>query len=267
MTHFYAIILASFSASLVECVEALTIVLAVGVSRNWKSSLSGAACGLAALVALVLVAGPLMSQAAFSLGLMQIIIGVLLLLFGLRWLRKAVLRTAGLIPLHDEALSYSKQIGLMVGKEDGQSDAFKNEAAKNRFDMLAFMASLKAVLIEGIEVVFIVLAVGAPEASLFPATLGAAAALLLIMLLGLLLHRPLTRIPENTLKFAVAVILTAFGLFWIGEGSGLRWPGGDLAIVALMALVLGTALGLAVHLKRRNASATKSNPQPTKTQI
>ena len=245
LTHEGASTLAAFSASLVEFVEALTIVLAVGVSRGWRSALAGTGAGLVLLTVLVLIFGPLLSHIPVPVAWLQMTIGALLLIFGLRWLRKAILRASGLIPLHDEARLYQEEVRQM--KQIGQT--------KGRWDSIALVTSFKAVVLEGIEVVFIVVAVGATETSLLPASVGAAAALLLVALLGIMLHRPLTRVPENSLKLAVGVILSAFGLFWIGEGLGLTWPGGDVVILGFIAGLLTIALfavGLLQKQQRRN---------------
>lgn len=240
--HQIAVVSASFSASLVECVEALTIVVAVGVSRGWRSSLLGVVSGLIVLCLLVLGCWPLFTQNLFPLAAMQVVIGIFLLLFGLRWLRKAILRMANIIPLHDEAVIFKKQI-TQLGKS----------GAKDQLDLIAFITSLKAVLIEGVEVVFIIVAMGATETSFVTVSLGAVAALVVVVLGGVILHGPLTRIPENTLKFGVSVILSAFGLYWIGEGSGLHWPGGDLSLPGLVLFFLTMSLLIVINLKKRTS--------------
>lgn len=226
-------VLASFMASLVEFVEALTIVLAVGIVRGWRSALLGAAAGLVALAALVFAVGPTISR--IPLHLVQLWVGTLLLLFGLRWLRKAILRAAGVLPLHDEAKTFAKETAALhrIGG-----------AAQSEVDPVAFLTVFKSVVLEGIEVVFIVIAIGAGGRLLVPAVVGASLALALVALLGLWLHRPLTRIPENALKFGVGVMLSAFGAFWVGEGIGIDWPGADSALVALIVAFLAIALGL-----------------------
>ena len=230
---------AAFLASLVEAVEALTIVLAVATVRGWRAAGLGAFAGLVVLVLIVVALGPLLDQV--PLHLLQLAIGVLLLLFGMRWLRKAILRAAGIIPLHDEAAAFASETAELRGQ------ASRHET---RLDWLAALASFKAVLLEGLEVVFIVIAVGAGGGLLVPAGAGALAACLLVAGIGFVVHRPLARVPENTLKFAVGVMLTAFGVFWTGEGLGVPWPGADLAIVAFAALFLGVGLA-AVPLARR----------------
>jgi uncharacterized membrane protein len=241
-THAGASILAAFLASLVEFVEALTIVLAVGIVRGWRPALLGSALGGALLVILVAALGPLLGR--FPLSWLQAAIGILLLLFGTRWLRKAVLRAAGIVPLRDEIASYAKEAERLRG--EGRAHPL--------WDTVGVVATFKAVVLEGMEVVFIVIAIGAAGRMLIAASLGAGAALLVVVILGAALHRPIARVPENSLKFAVGVLLSAFGVFWIGEGSGLAWPGGDLAILGLIAGFLATAL-LAVRLARAAAAA------------
>lgn len=231
-------VLASFMASLVEFVEALTIVLAVGVTRGWRSALLGTAAGLAVLVALVLALGR--SLTAAPLPLLQLVVGFLLLMFGLRWLHKAVLRAAGIVPLHDENQAFAHEI------ETHRAAGY----AGRTLDKIALVTTFKTVMLEGIEVVFIVIALGASGGHLVPASLGALLALLLVVGLGLWLHRPLANVPENSLKFGVGVMLAAFGTFWVGEGIGLVWPGEDAAIFVLIAVFLTVGLGLAKVCKR-----------------
>jgi len=230
---------AAFLASLVEAVEALTIVLAVATVRGWRPAGLGALAGLLVLALIVVALGPLLDHV--PLHLLQLVIGVLLLLFGMRWLRKAILRAAGVIPLHDEALTFAAET------EELREQARRNEA---RLDWLAAITTFKAVLLEGLEVVFIVIALGSGRGMLIPASVGAIAACLAVAAVGLIVHQPLARVPENTLKFAVGVMLSAFGVFWTGEGLGVAWPGGDLAIVAFAAMFLAVS-GAAVLLARR----------------
>jgi len=236
-------VLAAFLASAVEFVEALTVVLAVGSVRGWRSALSGSASGLALLVILTLAFGPLLT--AVPLALMQLVAGTLLLLFGLRWLRKAVLRTAGILPHHDEAAAYAAETARL------RTAHLRTAGTRRAWDRAAFATSFQITLIEGMEVVFIVLAVGAGSGALLRAAgAGALAALVLVIALGVALHRPLARVPENALKFTVGVVLSGFGTFWVGEGLGLPWPGSDLSLPALCAGFLATAW-LAVTLCRR----------------
>jgi uncharacterized membrane protein len=235
---------AAFLASLVEAVEALTIVLAVASVRGWKPAGLGSLAGLALLAAIIILLGPLLSL--IPLALLQFTIGLLLLLFGMRWLRKAALRAAGIIPLHDEASAFATETAEL------REQARRREA---HLDWLAGLASFKAVVLEGLEVVFVVIAVGAPHGRLGAASVGAAAACLLVAVIGLVVHRPLARVPENTLKFAVGVLLSAFGVFWIGEGLSVPWPGEDLAIVVFAFLFLGVALASVAVARRGMARA------------
>src|SRR5438477_2882587 len=230
---------AAFLGSLVEALEALTIVLAVATVRGWRPAGLGAAAGLASLALVVAALGPLLDRV--PLHLLQLVIGVLLLLFGMRWLRKAILRAAGVIPLHDEAAAFARETAELHEQTN------RHEL---RLDWLAGLTSFKAVLLEGLEVVFIVIAVSAGRGLMVPASAGAIAACLLVAGVGLVVHRPLARVPENTLKFGVRVMLSAFGIFWTGEGLSVAWPGGDLAIVAFAALFLMVGLA-AVALTRR----------------
>ncbi len=241
--------LAAFMASTVECVEALTIVLAVGVVRGWRSALIGSGVGLLLLAAGVLAFGS--SLSAIRLPVLQGVVGTLLLLFGLRWLRKAILRAAGVLALHDEAAAFAKQSAAL---RDGVPPWWHG------IDAVAFVTSFKAVVIEGLEVVFIVIAIGASGTLLWPAAFGAALALLLVVLLGLAIRRPLSKVPENALKFAVGAMLSAFGSFWVGEALGAPWPGADMAILALIATFVGAAL-LLVGVVRRLRVAAAGRPR------
>ncbi len=239
--HIGPVFLAAFLASLVEFVEALTIVLAVGVTRGWRWALVGAGAGAIVLILLTAAFGPALQLA--PLATLQIVVGVLLLLFGMRWLRKAILRAAGVISLHDEEKIFHRQTTSL----GALGLSFGTKTTRGAFDGIAFITSFKAVMIEGLEVVFIVIAVGATGGMLVPGSIGAAAAACVVVLLGFILHRPLARIPENTLKFSVGVLLSAFGVFWIGEGLGARWPGEDWAILGLATGFLAfSALGVAL---------------------
>jgi Ca2+/H+ antiporter, TMEM165/GDT1 family len=220
---------AAFLASLVEAVEALTIVLAAGMLRGWRAAIVGTAAALVVLACIVIALGPLLDRIPID-GL-KLVIGTLLLLFGVGWLRKAVLRAAGIIPLHDQNASF-------VTETANLRDAVTPRRAG--FDWFGGVIAFKAVLLEGLEVVFIVIAVGAGRGLLLPASLGAMAACIVVLAIGTIVLRPLARVPENTLKFAVGVILSAFGVFWTGQGLGIAWPGEDL-----MVLFFGAAFLLA----------------------
>ena len=243
--HIGSAVTAAFLASLVEAVEALTIVLAVAMVRGWRPAGFGALAGLIALAVIVIALGPLLDR--LPLNVLQLAIGVLLLLFGMRWLRKAILRTAVVIMLHDEASVFADETAELREEEDRRAP---------HLDLLAGLASFKAVLLEGLEVVFIVIAVSAGRGVLVPVSIAALAACLLVAATGLAVHRPLARVPENVLKFAVGVMLSSFGVFWTGEGLGTAWPGGDLAIVAFMAAFLATALVAVALLGRRGAAVS-----------
>jgi uncharacterized membrane protein len=230
---------AAFLASAVEVVEAFTIVLAVGLLRGWRPAAIGTAAGLGVLGLLIVALGPLLDR--IPLHLLQLVIGVLLLLFGMGWLRKAILRAAGVIALHDEdAIFAAESAELSAAAARRQSSA----------DWLAGTVAFKAVLLEGLEVVFIVIAVGAGRGLLWPAALGALAACVAVLALGFIIHKPLARVPENTLKFGVGVMLSAFGVFWTGEGLGIDWPGQDLALPIFAALFLIVGIGTASALRR-----------------
>jgi len=229
---------AAFLASLVEVVEAFTIILAVGTVRGWRPAAAGTIAGLIVLSAMVAFLGPALNQ--IPLQSMRIAIGLLLLLFGLRWLRKAILRYAGVIPLHDESTAFAA----------ATTELGRNELRSHRrLNWIAGITAFKAVLLEGIEVVFIVVAVGVGPGLLGPASIGAAAAGALVLAVGLIAHRPLARVPENTLKFAVGILLSSFGVFWTGEGLGVTWPDGDFALVGFI-LVFSVASFLSVRIAR-----------------
>jgi uncharacterized membrane protein len=229
-THAGPTALAAFLASLVEAVEALTVILAVGTMRGWRDALLGCAAALFVLGCIVAALGPALT--VIPLGALQLVVGGLLLLFGLRWLRKAILRAAGVLPLHDEALAFQKEQQRLAGV-----------ARTAAWDNIAFAASFQITMLEGAEVVFIVLGVGAGDAELLRAgSLGALGALLLVIIVGAAVHRPLARVPENQLKFLVGLLLSAFGTFWFGEGVGLAWPGADWSLATLVAGYLAIAL-------------------------
>jgi uncharacterized membrane protein len=220
--------LASFLASAVEMVEALTIVLAVGVTRGWPSVRLGALAALATLAVVVAVLGP-------SLSLMPIVVGGFLLIFGMQWLRKAILRASGITPLHDEEQAYRR--GIELAQHAGP-------VHRTGVDWYAFTLSFKGVFLEGLEVAFIVLTFGSTPGGISVAATGATAALVLVGATGLLVHEPLSRVPENLMKFVVGLLLTTFGVFWGGEGVGIAWPGGDVALVLILALLTVSSAGL-----------------------
>lgn len=236
---------AAFLASVVEVVEAFTIVLAVGVLRGWRPAIAGTLAGLAVLAIIVAGLGPLLDQVPLH-GL-QLVIGVLLLLFGMGWLRKAILRSAGIVPLHDELAAFQAE------KANLDKEA---QTHGTSLDWIAGITAFKAILLEGLEVVFIVIAVGSGRGLVGPAALGALAACVLVLLVGAVVHKPLSRVPENTMKFGVGVMLSSFGVFWTGEGLGIAWPGQDLTLLLFAALFLltGIAMSYILSAKRQEIS-------------
>jgi len=239
------VVAASFLASAVEMVEALTIVLAAGVTRGWRSSLVGVGAALLVLAALVVVLGPALDRVPIDT--LRLVVGGLLLVFGIQWWRKALLRYSGLKALHDEEATFAqeREAALQYGRE-----------TRAGLDWYAFTLCFKGVLLEGLEVAFIVVTFGATSRAFGPAALGALAALVLVLLAGLTLHRPLSQVPENTLKFAVGIMLSAFGTFWAAEGAGAHWPGSDAAILGLVAVYLLLSYALVRALK--NARQAKA---------
>lgn len=237
------LVLAAFLASAVEMVEALTIVLAVGVTRGWRSALIGVSTAFGALGAIVAALGPALTLV--PIGLLRLVVGGLLLVFGLQWLRKAILRGSGYKALHDEDAIFRQEVAEALA-----AGAIRRQA----IDWYAFTLSFKGVFLEGLEVAFIVLTFGA-SGRLSLAVLGAAAALVVVGGAGAAVHRPLSRVPENTMKFAVGVMLTTFGIFWGAEGTGVEWPGAEGALVGVLAFVLLLSLGLTAALRRRREQA------------
>jgi uncharacterized membrane protein len=218
--------LPAFLASIVEFVEALTIVLAVGVTRQWRSTLIGVAAAIAVLAAVTIVFGSAIVLFV-PIGVLRLVIGGFLVIYGLQWLIKAILRAAGAKAKHDEASIY--EAGLVAMRDEPPVSA-------TGMDWISFTVAFKGVLLEGLEVAFIVVTFGASAGQLGPAAAGAAVAGVLVLLVGIAVHRPLTRVPENGLKFVVGLMLTTFGTFWAGEGIGIEWPAGDATLVVLFAV-------------------------------
>src|SRR5947209_5093660 len=218
----------SFIASSVEFVEALTIVLAVGTTRGWRAPLVGAALAALTLAAIVAVIGVALVTVV-PRHVLQIVVGVLLLLFGLRWLRKAILRFARVVALHDEELIYQREVAELRAQG----------LRKDEWDWVGTVISYKSVLLEGLEVAFIVIAFGAGGATAMSAAIwGAIAAGVVVIGLGVALKHPLTQVPENTMKFGVGAMLTTFGVFWSAEGLGTEWPGDAISLFGILAVVL-----------------------------
>ena len=243
MGHEALAFLTAFLASSVEAVEALTIVLGVGIVRGWRSSLSGATAAAAVLVAIVVVLGPALDR--IPIEALQLVVGALLLVFGLQWLRKAILRASGFKELHDEEVAYREEQELASGAP----------RSSGWMDWYSFTVAFKGVLLEGLEVVFIVVALGTAQDALGLAALGAAVAVLLVAVVGVVVHRPLARVPENGVKLAVGLLLTSFGCFWAAEGVGVEWPGGEASLPALIAYFAVLSYALARTLRGRRPAA------------
>lgn len=240
MTATLALFLSVFLACTVEAVEALTVVLAVGVTRGWRSSGLGVLAGLAALSVIVAALGPTLT--AIPLWTLRLIVGALLLVFGLQWLRKAILRAGGRKALHDEAALFAAHA------ETARAETVQKASG---LDGYAFTLCCKAVLLEGLEVVFIVLTFGANAGRIPLAAIGAGAAVVAVTAAGFAVRGPLSRVPENQLKFVVGVLLTSFGMFWAGEGAGVKWPGADAALPILVVFTACVAIGYTVMLRAR----------------
>ncbi len=228
-----ALALSVFLACAVEAVEALTIVLAVGITRGWSSAMSGVGAAALTLIAIVAALGPALT--ALPIGLLRVLVGGLLLIFGLQWLRKAILRSAGLKAKHDELKTFRQE----------REAARAAGAEHTGFDGYAFTLSFKGVLLEGLEVVFIVLTFGANQHHVPLAAAAATLAVLTVTAAGVAARAPLARVPENTMKFAVGVLLSSFGMFWGAEGAGAAWPGGDAALLAIVPGMLLAAIVMA----------------------
>jgi uncharacterized membrane protein len=241
-------------ASAVEFVEAFTIVLAMGLTRGWRSTLVGAGLALVALTVIVVIAGYALVR-FFPEALLQLVIGTLLVIFGLQWLRKAVLRSAGVEAQHDEDAIFRAEAAAAQGAA--------REASAMGLDWFAVVVSFKGVFLEGLEVVFIVLTFGLSAGNIPLATAGAAIAGAFVLVVGAALNRPLSRVPENTIKYGVGVLLSTFGTFWAIEGLGvfspegesLEWPAGDLALLGVLLAWVVVSRGLVLVLRRRRETA------------
>jgi Ca2+/H+ antiporter, TMEM165/GDT1 family len=227
-----AAFLSSFAASAVEFVEALTVVLAVGVTRQWRSTLLGAGAATVVLVALVAVLG-LTIATLVPIEILRLVVGAVLIVFGLQWLTKAILRSAGARASRDELTSFGRQVAALVNEPPVPSSGM---------DWISFTVAFKGVLLEGLEVAFIVVTFGAAAGEFVPVLVGAGLAGVGVLAIGTALRQPLARLPENQLKFGVGLMLVSFGTFWAGEGIGIAWPGSDLSIVLLLAGYLATSL-------------------------
>ncbi len=242
-----ALFVAVFLACAVEAVEATTIVLAAGTARHWRSALSGLGAGLIVLALVVAALGPAVS--AIPLRSLRLVVGGLLLVFGLQWLRKAVLRASGHKALHDEAQIYLREVAA--------AEAATPQRRGIVADWYAFTLSFKGVVLEGLEVAFIALTFGSNQHNIPLAALAAVSAVVVVAAAGIAARAPLARVPENTMKFVVGVMLTSFGMFWGAEGAGAVWPGADAALLVLVPAVAAFGMALTVVLRR-----SASDPAP-----
>jgi uncharacterized membrane protein len=246
-----ALFAAVFLACAVEAVEAVTIVLAAGTARDWKSAGYGVGAGLAVLAVITAALGPAVT--AIPLGALRLVVGGLLLVFGLQWLRKAVLRASGHKDLHDEDAIFARELAAAKAASSGARFSVP--------DWYAFTLSFKGVVLEGLEVIFIVLTFGANAHDVPLASLAAIIAVALVVLLGLAIKAPLAKVPENTMKFVVGVMLTSFGVFWGAEGADAHWPGGDAALLVVVPCVALYALALVVLMRRGTAKPSAASPE------
>jgi uncharacterized membrane protein len=239
------LILTVFVACAVEAIEALTIVLAAGLTREWRSTFQGMAAALVVLAVVTAAVGPALTF--LPLSALRLVVGALLAIFGLQWLRKAVLRATGYKALHDEASAYLREVAA--------AQAAPAQAKRGISDWYAFTLAFKGVLLEGLEVVFIVITFGDNQRNLGAAVIGAAAAIVVVTLTGIAVRAPLAKVPENLLKFAVGIMLTSFGTFWGAEGAGVRWPGDDAALLVLVPVVAVVSVACTLWLRSRRPAA------------
>jgi uncharacterized membrane protein len=246
-----ALFIAVFLACAVEAVEATTIVLAAGTARDWRSAGIGVGAALGVLAVIVAALGPLVTQ--IPLRGLRVVVGALLLVFGLQWIRKAILRASGHKALHDEEKLYEKHLAEATGQQARRTGLVP--------DWYGFTLSFKGVLLEGLEVVFIVLTFGSNDHNIGLATIGAAAAVVLVAVAGFAVKAPLARVPENTMKFVVGIMLTSFGVFWGAEGAGAHWPGSDAALLVIIPAIGLYCIGLVALLRRTGeAGITSGGP-------
>jgi uncharacterized membrane protein len=239
--HAFLLVAAAFLASAVEMVEALTIVLAVAVTRGWRSAGWGVAAALGALSVIVGGFGPALAK--LPIDSLRLVVGTVLLIFGLQWLRKAILRASGLKAIHDEEAIFEAEVAML--RATGERAAH---------DWYAFTVAFKGVFLEGLEVAFIVVTFGGAQRNVGLAAIGAGAALIVVLVAGMIVHAPLARVPENTLKFGVGIMLSAFGIFWSTEGAGAKWPGADASLLGLIVFLLALSFGLVALLRRAQAA-------------
>jgi uncharacterized membrane protein len=236
-----ALFLAVFLACVVEAVEATTIVLAAGTARDWRSALLGVGAGIGVLAVIVAVLGPAVSSIPLT-GL-RLVVGAILLIFGLQWLRKAILRASGYKALHDEEQIFRTELDAARGAPTG--------GRRGVSDWYAFTLSFKGVVLEGLEVAFIALTFGSNQHDVPLAALAAVTAIVVVVIAGVAVRAPLARVPENTMKFVVGVMLTGFGIFWGAEGANAHWPGADAALLVLIPAIAVFSLALVAMLRRQ----------------
>jgi uncharacterized membrane protein len=241
-----ALFIAVFLACVVESVEATTIVLAAGTARDWRSASTGTVAALAVLGVVVAVLGPAVSE--IPLRGLRVVVGALLLVFGLQWLRKAILRASGHKALHDEDKLFAEHMADAAAQQSRRSVLAP--------DWYGFTLAFKGVLLEGLEVVFIVLTFGANARNVGLATIAAGCAVVLIAAVGFAIRAPLARVPENTMKFVVGIMLTSFGVFWGGEGAGASWPGSDAALLVIIPAIALLGIGLTALLRRAGSGGS-----------
>jgi uncharacterized membrane protein len=243
------LVLGAFLASAVEMVEALTIVLGVGIVRGWRSTLIGVAAATIVLAALVAALGPALR--VIPIETLRLVVGALLLAFGLQWLRKAILRSSGYMPHKDEDAAFRRQ------REQAEKAGHEERAG---LDWYSFTVAFKGVLLEGLEVVFIVISFGSAQNRIGLAAAGAAAAVVVVVGAGVLARGPLERVPENTIKYVVGLLLTSFGCFWGAEGAGVNWPGDELSLLGVIAFLGAASVLLVRALRRRLTPAPVEAP-------
>ncbi len=251
------LILTVFVACAVEAIEALTIVLAAGLTREWRSTFQGMAAALLVLAAIVAALGPTITL--LPLTALRLVVGALLAVFGLQWLRKAILRATGYKSLHDEASAYLREVAAAKAAAPSSRGRVR--------DWYAFTLAFKGVLLEGLEVIFIVITFGANQRNVGAAVIGAAAAVLVVTVTGIAVRAPLAKVPENAMKFAVGIMLTSFGIFWGAEGAGVSWPGNDAALPVLVPAVALVSLGYTVLLRQRPRAAPAPAVAPSSEEV
>ena len=249
-----ALLLSVFLACLVEAVEATTIVLAAGTARDWRSALTGVGAGLVVLAAVIIVFGP--AIALIPMDVLRLVVGGLLLIFGLQWMRKAILRASGHKALHDEDEIYQREVAA--------AQSASEESRLGVSDWYAFTLSFKGVLLEGLEVAFIVVTFGNIQGQLSLAAWTAVAAVVLVAIAGIVVRGPLSRVPENTMKFIVGIMLTGFGIFWGAEGAGAVWPAADLSLLVIIPALAVIALAIVAVLRRHpSVASTAATSEPS----